>query len=373
MGRIRKRKKKNKDSTNSTEDQILEFSDLLSKPEKKKKNLFHTGSTMLNLVLSDSASGGWKKGKIENLIGDSSSGKTFIAKSTLAEMCYNPEYDNYRLIFDDVEEADEFDDNLFGKLKDRVEPPSFDDNGNPKNSDTIQDFHDNILDALDRKRPFIYVLDSLDALDAEEDQKKVEEQRIARKKGNNTKGTFGTAKPKIVSWILKNIKGKLKKHGSTVIIISQVRDKIDTFGFGPKKTRSGGRALKFYSCHEIWMVITKNLKKRDRSYGVISTIKCSKNKITGKARECKLAIYYDYGIDDIGSMIDFLVNEKYWKKKKNTIIVHNWEDIADSTREKLILQLQDNEEKLKELSIICENVWHQIEESIKTKRSKKYK
>ncbi len=361
MGKIRRRRKP--DLASQVEDRLQKT------PKKESKiGLIPTGSTLLNLVLSDQTEGGFQLGKIENLIGDSSSGKTFIALSMLTECCLNPNFENYQLIYDDVEAANEFDiEELFSPLKSRITAPSYQED-EAVYSDTVQQFHDHVLDALDSGQPFIYVLDSLDALDSEEDQKKVEEQRKARAKGNQTAGTYGMSKPKAMSWMLKNLKAKFKKSKSMLLVISQTRDNINPMSF-EKKTRSGGRALKFYACHEVWMALGQKLRTKGRIAGIQSKIKCSKNKLTGKIRECEFPIHYDYGIDDIASMIDFLVQENHWKKRKQTIIATEFE--VEAGRQKLIEVIEEKELET-ELREICQVVWTEIEDSLKLNRKKKY-
>lgn len=332
--------------------------------------LIPSGSTMLNLACSDNPEGAFRAGTMVNLIGDSSSGKSFNALTMLAEVCQLERFDDYRLIYDDVESASEFDlSYLFGdSTADRVEAPSKDEDGLPLHSDVVEDFHCHIMDALDDDRPFIYILDSADALDAAQDQKKVEEMRTARKKNKDTAGSYAMAKPKAFSAILRQICSKLKKSDSFLLIISQTRDNIDPMSFS-KKTRSGGKALKFYATHEIWMAMASTHKKKDRVIGVNSKLKVSKNKLTGKRRECEFPIFYDYGIDDIGSCIDFMVREKIWNKKKLTIQVTDLN--LEGTRASLIKQIEEKglEKKLRRL---VGRAWKQIEESLKLNRKSKY-
>lgn len=344
-------------------------------PAKKTKEilsdiLIPTGSTMLNLSCSDNPDAGYRAGSMVNLIGDSSSGKTFQALTMLAEICQLERFNNYRLIYDDVEAACEFDISyLFGdKTAERIESPAKDKEGLPLNSDVVEDFHCYIMDAIEGDQPFIYILDSADALGAEQDEKKVDEMRVARRKGQDTAGSYAMAKPKAFSSILRGICAKLKKGENLLLIVSQTRDNIDPMSFS-KKTRSGGKALKFYATHEIWMACAKTHKKKERAIGVDSKLKITKNKLTGKKRECEFPIFYDYGIDDIGSCIDFLVKEKVWYKKKLTIQATTLG--LEGTRASLINQIEDKglEGKLRR---IVGKAWREIEDSLKLNRKSKY-
>ncbi|RLD78264.1 MAG: hypothetical protein DRJ07_13465, partial [Bacteroidetes bacterium] len=169
------------------------------KPQKKKDVLLiPTGSTTLNLECSGTIEGAFQAGKLVNLIGDSSSGKTLISFSTLAECSINPRFDDYRLIYDDVEAANEFDlGKLFGDvLLKRLELKY--------RSRTIEDFNDAIARALNENIPFIYVLDSFDALTSEAFLEKDTDNRKKREKGNQIVGSYGDGKAKIFSDFCKN-------------------------------------------------------------------------------------------------------------------------------------------------------------------------
>lgn len=331
--------------------------------------LIPTGSVLLNLACSDRIDGGWGAGKIANLIGDSSSGKTLLALSMFAECANRSQFDEYSFIFDDVECALEFDiEKLFGhKVKERIEAPQYD--GESKlYSDTIQQFHANVFAAIESGRPFIYVLDSFDALTSVEELGRAEESAKATREGKDLKGSYRMEKPKLTSELLRQIKARIKESNSFLLIISQTRDNIDPRSF-EKKTRSGGKALRFYSSHEVWMALAGKIKAKDRVIGSNVKVKVSKNKLTGKQREVQFPIYYDYGSDDLGSCIDFLVGEDYWKKKGDKILA---EDIGlDATRKKLIVDIEDRALMLP-LYQTVQKCWSQIEDSLKLDRKPKY-
>ena len=120
------------------------------------KDLLHTGSTMLNLMLSGRPDGGYVRGRYFYFVGDSSSGKTWFTLAALAEAANNPAFDDYRLIYDDVEGGALMDkERYFGnKLAQRIEAPSGT-RDNPEHSDTVESFYFNLDDAFKRREPFI--------------------------------------------------------------------------------------------------------------------------------------------------------------------------------------------------------------------------
>lgn len=333
--------------------------------------LIPTGASLLNLACSDSIQGGWGAGKIVNLIGDSSSGKTILALSMFAEVCRRPEFEDYRLIYDDVEQALEFDiSRLFGKsTAERIEPPAVDNEGEPVYSDVIQDFFAYTKDAIQEEKPFIYVLDSFDALTSKEEANKVDETLKAHIKGTKTAGSYNMDKPKIASQILRSIKSSIKSTKSLLVIISQTRDNIG-MGF-EKKTRSGGRALKFYSSHEIWLAMTGKIKRKGRIIGNEVRAKVTKNKITGKLRVVDFPVYYDYGVDSISSEISFLIEEEHWEAKNKGAKIIAPEFEFEGTRQALIKKIE-GEGLESRLTEIVSLVWMRIEEDLKLRRKSKY-
>ena len=127
-------------------------------PVAERHSLLPTGCTLLNLALSDCGQGGFAAGKIANIIGDESSGKSFIALTMLAELARTSTFADYRLIYDDAEAANSFDMNyLFGKgISKRIEAPAYDGKESVF-SDTVERFNLHIHDLLDEEEQFVYV------------------------------------------------------------------------------------------------------------------------------------------------------------------------------------------------------------------------
>lgn len=338
-----------------------------------RKDFISTGSTLLNLALTDHPYCGWQKGKMSNIIGDSSAGKTFLAFTAYAEANQNKAFNDYAFIVDDAEHANEFDmEYLFGEeTAERIIAPKYNKDGDDINSETVEDFHDNLLSAIEEGKGFIYALDSFDALSSEADDDKIEEQRKARANDKDAKGSYGMAKAKKSSEILRHVVGKLEKTSSILLIISQTRDNL-TPGSFEKKTRSGGKALKFYAQFELWLANGGSIKSKDRVIGVKCVISVKKNKCTGKRREVTIPIFYDYGIDDVGSMVDFLVEEKYWSGGGKSAIKDNGSlGLKEGTRASIIKQIEegDLENKLREFVGKC---WNDIEDSLRLNRKNRY-
>lgn len=346
---------------------------LLTKREKvvlSSGSAVSSGSTLLNLACTDTPDCCFSKGGYYYLVGDSTSGKTWTSLTCFAEACQNPAFKGYRLILDDVEGGAQMDiEHYFGKEVDkRMERVC---------SRTIQKFYYHMQDAIEQGDPFIYVLDSQDALDSASSKKKFKEQRQASEKGEKETGSFGDGKAKYHSENIRWVLSGLRKTKSILIIIGQTRDNLG-MGF-EKKTRSGGKALRFYANLEIWTSVKGKIKKfvrdKDRTIGAQCLAEVKKNRVTGKIgkdRSVLVPIYYDLGIDDVGSCVDFLIAEKHWGKAKESKSVYDATDIwFEGKRDEIIayIEEEDLEQKVKQITA---QVWKEIENECLSNRKKRY-
>lgn len=341
-------------------------------------NLLSTGSTLLNLNLSGDWRGGLVKGKYFFFVGDTSSGKTFFTCTCFAEAAINPAFEDYRFIHDNVEIGALMNfEKFFGKeAATRIEPPAKNADGSPKYSTTDDEFYFNVDDAFNVGKPFIYVLDSMDALTSRAEIKKFRETKIANRANKEATGDFGDGKAKRNSRGLRTLLHRLEDTGSILIIINQTRDNLDAGLFGPKKTRSGGRALSFYATAEMWTSvvgkIVKAVRGKERKLGITSKIEIKKNRITGRDRTCTIPIKYAYGIDDIDSCIEYLMLEGHWKKA-GTKINTNGELECDYPllKSKLIAHIEENGLE-NELRLLVVKVWDEIEQACIEPRKSRY-
>ena len=334
--------------------------------------LVPTGSTTFNLECSGNIEGAFKIGKMVNLIGDSHAGKTLFAFTVFAECALLERFDKYRFIYDDVESANEFNlANLFGSnCADRIEQVR---------SKTIEEYNDNIATYLKEGVPFIHVLDSFDALTSEAAIEKDIENRKAREKGNKTKGDYGDGKPKIASRFFSQRIQDLSDNGSILIIISQTRDNIGFGSMFTPKTRSGGKALKFYAFHEIWLACQKKEKEGKRTIVTNVQAKITKNKLTGNHGEVYFPILRDYGLDNLKSCINFLVDEGDWTGKPGAINTKGFLDrrpnakgtLVHPTLKQIIVDIEDNDRE-DELFNLCQKTYDEVMIKLQPKRKKKY-
>lgn len=368
--------------------------------------LVPTGCTLLNLALSDLANGGIPAGAIVNLVGDSQAGKSILAKTIMAEAIKRKLFKKY--IYDETEHADEFDDvHLFGQnFVDTVQPPAwrtdpFTGEKVPKNSSKIEDTHMYLRKLLKEGEPFLYILDSLDGVESDKDEefteknlkerekrlekeeaksakkRQIEEDKKAEKetkeKEEKVKGSYDLGIPAYLSKrFFKDVEDKLAVNHSVLIIVSQTRQNISVISFAPKR-RSGGDALNFFSSAVGWLAVEGPITGRKKiPIGTYTKMKMSKNKLTGKLRKISFPIYYDYGIDDIGSMIDWLLENGFWKEGKEGIIGPKEIRIEDPIEEEDLIRVIEEKNKEEDLKALVQKRWMEIEDSLKQDRKRKY-
>lgn len=334
-----------------------------------------SGLTLLNLAATGHPDRFMPKGRYMSLVGDSDSGKTWLSFNLFAEAARNPAFAKHRFIFDNAERGALMDvQRYFGAaVAQRVEPPAYDGN-EPVYSETVQQFFYHIDAALDAG-PCIYILDSVDAIGADEDDDKFEEDKKAYEKGKDVKGSYGMAKPKYISKHINRVSQRLDATESIGLFVSQTRDKVGGMIPG-QRTRSGGRALKFFGRLEPWTSVFGPIRKtvldKDRKVGSYILFDMVKNHLTGWTGKCPLIPFYrSHGFDDLGACVDFLIDEKHWHKPEKGGKIDAEEFDFSGSRDKLIEHIQDtNGEKSLRALVACK--WREIEQGCAVNRKPNY-
>jgi protein RecA len=260
--------------------------------QKSGLKFVSAGSAVMNAVLG----GGWVLGRVANIVGDRSSGKTLLAIEACAN--FHMTYPQGAIRYAESESA--FDESYAEALG---MPTSVVDFGHDKPMRTVEDWYNDVVDFLDARlkdgKPGLYILDSFDALsDDAEMGREID------------KGSFGAQKAKKSGELFRKLVDRIEKLDVLLIVVSQIRDKLNVT-FGETKTRSGGKALDFYASHIIWLAEIGKLKKTiggvERIIGVNVKVNCKKNKVGLPFRQCAYPIIFGYGIDDLTANVEWLL------------------------------------------------------------------
>jgi protein RecA len=249
-----------------------------------------TGCAILDSVLG----GGYVLGRIANLVGDKSTGKTLMAIEACANFARTyPKLGTIR--YAEAEAA--FDLKYAAALGMPTNKVTF-----AENMLTVEDFYEDLLRHIEenKDKPSLYVLDSLDALSDRAEQGRTIDQ-----------GSYGANKPKKLGELFRRLTQKLEHSKVLLIIISQIRDKIGVT-FGETKMRTGGRALDFYASQVLWLTEIEKMKrtidKVERVTGIRVKAMCKKNKVGLPYRYCEFPIVFGYGVDDLTANVEWLID-----------------------------------------------------------------
>jgi recombination protein RecA len=273
---------------------------------KKDVLMYSSGCALLDNVLG----GGYPLGRMTNIVGDKSSGKTLLAIEACANFVKTYKKGS-KVWYFEAESA--FDKSYAEALGLPLEKVEFVNDliqdekyaarsiGSKSPADlTVETLFEHLDWAIQcgGYEQGLYIVDSLDALsDRAEQARKIDD------------GSYGTKKAAKMSELFRRLVAKLERSKIHLIIVSQVRDNIGVT-FGSKNTRSGGRAMDFYASQVLWLAEVKKLRKTinkvERVVGVEIKAQCKKNKIGLPFRECVYPIYFGYGIDDVKAHLDWL-------------------------------------------------------------------
>jgi protein RecA len=326
--------------------------------------LFSSGSTLLNCALG----GGWVLGRVGNIVGDNSTGKTLLCIEACANFAQT--FKNSPILYREAESAfdDEYAETL-GLPVSRMER-------NPGGLiDTVEDVFEEMKQffakAKKSKEGGLYILDSLDALTDNAEMER-----------DFTENSFGTGKAKNMSKLFRMSIREMEESGSTCLFVSQTRCSLASFG--QKWVVSGGEALKFYSSQRVILSgigkIFKTVDNVEREVGVNIRAKVFKNKIGPPGREVEFPIRYGYGVNDVQSIVEW-----FEEIKRNDLLGIEQEEEEDKKKDekkdkkklstkvlrKLVTLPFDEQDKIiDKLTSDAKKVWYDIEAKLVPERRK---
>ena len=308
---------------------------------------FSTGCDLLDLVVGGGERHGYPAGRIINLVGDRSSGKTFLACELIAA-AFHQWGERFRWVYDDAESGFTFNtERLYGF---HIMPVEEEKRTKSRRVEAFSCNFREFLNSLGPKELGVYTLDTLDGLSSKQIHDIAKKRFENFKEGKDMeKGSYQMEAPKFLSQeFFKETTAEAEEKKALLVIISQVRDKIDSM-FN-EQTRSGGRAMDFYAHTCLWLSTAQKIVRKGRVVGVVVKAYTKKSKTPRPFRSCFFTLLFDYGLDNVGTNVDFLYDLRTEKGELRNSTSLQWSDSAVEKTPKALVEFvrgQGREEEYK--------------------------
>ena len=288
---------------------------------RMKVETVSSGALTLDLALG----GGLPKGRVVEIYGPESAGKTTVALHAIAEV----QRQGGIAAFVDAEHA--LDPVYAGALGVDIANLLV---SQPDTGEAALE----IVDQLVRSAAVdVIVIDSVAAL--------VPRAEIEGEMGDSHVGL----QARLMSQALRKITGSIGKSGCTVIFLNQLRQKIGVT-YGSPETTTGGQALKFYASVRLDIRRIQTLKKGNEEYGIRAKVKVAKNKIAPPFRIAEFDVIFGKGISTLGCLVD-LAEETGVITRKGAWYSYNGDNISQG-RDNAIKYMEEKPDFAKEIEVL---------------------
>jgi recombination protein RecA len=166
--------------------------------------------------------------------------------------------------------------------------------------------------------------------------------------GEMADATVGLA-ARMMAKAMRKLTGITAQSGTTVVFINQIREKIGVT-FGSNETTTGGRALPFFASLRIDVRRLAQIKEGDVNAGNKSKIKIIKNKVNPPFRDANFELMFGQGVDSLGSLVDSAIDHDVWKQKGSQYMLKSTGEVVTG-RKNLRDELAGNAELRKTTEI----------------------
>jgi RecA/RadA recombinase len=372
-----------------------------------------SGSTTLNLALSGRANVAYPIGRVINVVGDYSSGKTLLACELVNAIYYilhKKQGKKVRIVYDEPETAFDIDlalnfnmplAHIIGLREQLIDKAVLREDfellewtaeqlkvklNKKHNSEqmgralikalpgkffepsrTIEQLFNRVKAEArraddDNYDVILYVIDSLDMVGDQREIDKIEKDGIEKQDYQGRKGL-------VLSQLFRNLSQDIKHSNIIFYVVSQIRHNIGAMGAQKKFKRSGGKALDHSASQVVWLHEVGQLKTKSGGLTTGIQVKAivDKNKVGNRYRTAEFQILHGYGIDDMGSLIDWLRSVKALPVSGSWI---KWNG-KKLYKNDLIKRAENDPTILEELREMAQEAWDELErEAIQDRRPK---
>jgi recombination protein RecA len=276
------------------------------------KGFVSTGSTILDVIISNRRNGGIPIGRITEISGTESTGKSLLAYHVIKS---TQEMGGIPLLID-TEKSTDFE--LLARLGiDLSEGKFF--YADPNTVESVFQLMEGFLDLANKNgfgdKLITIIWDSVAATSNEQEQEK----------------DYGEAtmavNARLISTAIRKMENYTKKMKVCMLFINQLKHNIGANMPGANKwTTPGGMAIRYHASVRVQLTKDKKIKKKlpngdEESVGVGARAEIVKNKVAPPFRKCVFDIYFNFGIDDLDSLVPYLIRAKVLKEKNTQVYI----------------------------------------------------